>query len=289
MITIFHYFGHLLGRLPLFMQNGLGAFLGMVMARTMSKRRKFVSHNLAKVFPDSDYHEIKRLTKLHFRHLGKLIIELLTLPALTNPFYRNRKLTFDGVQKIKDTLADGKPAMVLTAHMGNWEIMTTLAAIIDAPFSALYKEQNNIWDEIMTHMRTCSGIIVIPNKRGLRGIIKALKNNELVGVLADQGGLQEYSFFSYKARFPTGAATFHIKHKAVAFPVFGIRQDDGRTKVTVLDPVSLTEEEQTMDMKIQIDTFMTKYIKILEEQVMSCPEQYYWVHDVWRDFKGAQN
>jgi KDO2-lipid IV(A) lauroyltransferase len=289
MIKIFHYFGHILGRLPLFIQSWLGAFLGMIMFIVMTKRRSYVSHNLAKVYPDRDCNEIRKLNKGHFKHLGKLIIELLTLPALTNPSYRNRKLIFDGVEKIRETLKSGQPAMVLTAHMGNWEIMTTLAAIIDTPFSALYKEQNNIWDKIISHMRTCSGIIVIPNKKGLKGIIKALRNNELVGVLADQGGMEEYNFFSYKTRFPTGAATFHIKHKAVAFPVFGIRQDDGRTKVTVLDPVFLTEEEQSLNRETQIDTFMTKYIKILEDQVMRCPEQYYWVHDVWRDFKGARN
>ena len=253
---------------------------------TMTKRKKYVHHNLQKLYPQKDQDEIKVLSKQHFNHLGQLIIELLTLPALTNEKYRNRKINYEGIDKIKNALALGTPALILTAHMGNWEMMTTMAAIVDTPFSALYKEQNNIFDRIIAHLRTCSGMIAIPNKKGLRGVIKALQNNEIIGVVADQSRKgKEYLFFGDLARFPTGAATFHLKHKAVAFPVFAIRDKNSKIKISILDPVSLSLNEQSLDKESQIDLFMKKYITILEKQILKYPEQYYWVHDVWRDFK----
>ena len=81
MITIFHYFGHFLGRLPLFIQSTLGSLLGIIMSIVMNKRRKIVFHNLGKVYPDHTPNQIKELAKLHFRHLGQLVVELLSLPA----------------------------------------------------------------------------------------------------------------------------------------------------------------------------------------------------------------
>ena len=276
-----------MGRLPLLIQKLFGQFLGFLLYAFMSKRRKYVFHNLSKAFPSKGKKEISTITKDHFIHLGHLVYELLSLPALSVKVYRDRKLTFKGIEKINKTLAHDKAAMVLTAHMGNWEIMTTMASLIDRPFSALYKEQKSIWDEIMTHLRTCSGLQVIPNKRGLKGIIRSIRNNELIGVLADQGRKgMTLNFFGSKATFPSGAATFYVKHGVVPFPVFGTRQNDGRTLVEVLDPVVLSEEEQSLPREEQEMTFLKKYIAILERQINIHPEQYYWVHDVWRDFKG---
>ncbi len=280
MIVLVRLFGHVLGRLPLAFQAGLGSLLGFVLRQFLTKRRKIANSNISKAFPDLDQSKVNKLVKAHFCHIGCLIVELLSLPAMKTKKWRDRKIIFRGFKKIDEVLASGQGALVLTAHLGNWEIMTSIAAL-GYPFSALYKAQKNVFDGFLSDLRTQCGLRV-HTKDGLKAMIRATKKAELIGVLADQGRGSDFLFFGEKAVFPMGAAAFNVRHKAVAFPVFSIRNNKGQIVVTVHDAIEIDEG---MDRTESERIFQENYIKVLEREIRKSPEQYYWVHDIWRDFK----
>jgi len=281
MVLLVRTFGHLLGRLPLAIQAALGALLGFATGVVLRRRRTIVAHNLAKAFPDRTSVDIDVLTAAHFRHLGQLVVEMLTLPAMRSPSWRARKMEFRGFEKIDRVLAEGRGAMVLTAHMGNWEIMTAIAAL-GYRFSALYKAQQSVFDRIIYDLRTTCGLRVFTRGDGLRALIKAARAGELIGVLADQGIGADIPFFGDEARFPMGAAAFHVRHGVAAFPVFGVRDEQGRVIVTVHDAIEAPTDLPRDEAEV---AFQRSYVAVLEAEVRKHPEQYYWVHDVWRDFK----
>lgn len=279
--TLVHLVGTILGCLPLRLQLLLGDFLGLTAWLVLRRRRLVARHNIATAFPDLAPAELDLLVRDHFRHLGRSMVEMFSLPALRSEGRRKRKITFIGFEKIDAVLASGRGAMVLTAHMGNWEIMTTIAAM-GYDFSALFKPQRNIADDIMTTLRTACGLKVFSRHEGLRGVIRAAREAKMVGILADQGGDDRFPFFGRPAVFPTGASVFAVRHGLAPFPIFGIRQPDGRVEIRVGDPVEprtdLPPEEAKAD-------FQARYIEVLEAAIRENPEQYFWVHDIWHDFK----
>ena len=279
--TLVHLFGTVLGCLPLRLQLLLGDLLGVTAWLLLRRRRSITRHNLGIAFPDLPPSELDTLVRRHFQHLGRSMIEMFSLPALRSEKRRARKITFIGFEKVDAALASGRGAMVLTAHMGNWEIMTTIAAL-GYDFSALFKPQRNIADDIMTALRTACGLKVFSRHEGLRGVIRAAREAKLVGILADQGGTETFPFFGRPAVFPPGAAAFAVRHGLAPFPIFGIRGPDGRVEIRVGDPVEprtdLPPEEAKAD-------FQKRYIGVLEAAIRENPEQYFWVHDIWHDFK----
>jgi len=281
MVFLIRLFGHGLGRLPIVVQLFFGDLLGLLAYFLVSKRRRIVQYNLSVAFGELSPVELTRLTRKHFSHLGRSFIELFSQPALGNERLRNRKIKFSGFEKIDAVLAKGQAAGILTAHMGNWELMSCIAAL-GYDLSALYKAQDTFFDRLLISLRTTCGLKVLANKDGLRTLIREIRAGHVIGILADQGGLDPFDFFGESARFPMGAAAFALRHGVVNFPVFSIRQDDGTILITVEDaiiPEALEDREATQQ------DFQRRYIEILENCIRKHPEQYYWVHDVWRHFK----
>ncbi len=279
---LLHIFGHILGRLPLRLQVFLGNLLGYLGYLLLSSRRKITSHNLAKAFPDKSQEEIKRLTKAHFCHVGCVIIDLFSMPAMTSPALRKRKLRFHGLELLEELKIKKEGGMFLSAHMGSWESLC-IAPTKGYDVYVLYKPASYFEDLVMS-LRTACGLQLFPNDiEGLKSLLHRAYDGGMVAMLADQGRKgQTYDFFGYPARFPSGAAAFHVRHKLKAFPVFSIRGDDGCIHVKIHPPIDV---DQNLSRPEKEKQFQEKYIKILEEEVRLAPEQYYWLHDVWRDFK----
>lgn len=273
--------GHIVGRLPIRLQLVLGDLLGLTAWLLLRRRRLITRFNLGVAFPERSQTEIDLLVRRHFQHLGRSFFELLSLPALRDSRRRSRKITFVGFEKLDAALASGRGAMVLTAHLGNWEIMTTIAAL-GYDFSALFKPQRNLTDDIMTALRTACGLKVFSRHEGLRWVVRAAREAKVVGILADQTGDSPRSFFGRTAMFPAGASVFAIRHGLASFPIFGIRQPDGRVVVSVGDAV---EPRKDLPLEEAKADFQCRYIEILERAVREAPEQYFWVHDIWRAFK----
>ena len=280
---LLHIFGHILGRLPLRLQCAMGAFLGYVGHFFLPSRRKIAHHNLAKAFPEKSEEEIKRLTKAHFCHVGSVIIDLFSMPAMSCKHLRERKLVFSGLEMLQEMKVTNKGGLFLSAHMGSWETLCTSPSM-GYDVYVLYKTQSSYFEDLIMSLRTSCGLKLFPNDHeGLKALMHCAYDGGMVAMLADQGRKgKSYDFFGYPARFPVGAAAFHIRHKLKAFPVFSIRQPDGRVHVTVHPPIEIDRAQKRPAKEKE---FQEKYIKILEQEVTKAPEQYYWLHDIWRDFK----
>jgi mitochondrial fission protein ELM1 len=114
-----------------------------------------------------------------------------------------------------------------------------------------------------------------------REIIRRLKNNQLIGMVADQSGKEGMliPFLSRNASFPTGAMRFALKLKATIIPAFTIRQKGPYHKIILEEPLQLeptdSEESNIYDSVTKIKTLAEKYVRLY-------PEQYFWFYKVWK-------
>ena len=155
------------------------------------------------------------------------------------------------------------------------------------PFSALFKPSKAWIDAVLGFCRSSSGVTMLDNKnpRDLRAMITCLRRKGVLGVVGDQGGSRgwvRHPFFGGISSFPVGLTELALRYDAAVVPVWGFRQEDRRFVVHADAPLPVPEEG---DDEARALALRDAYVRRLEEMIRRHPEQYYWIHDVWRHFK----
>ncbi|MCJ7752738.1 MAG: lysophospholipid acyltransferase family protein, partial [Armatimonadetes bacterium] len=130
--------------------------------------------------------------------------------------------------------------------------------------------------------REMLGMKVLHRRAAVRGSLRALRNNELLGILLDQNAGDDgvfVDFFGHLASTASGAAAFALKTGAAVLPTFGVRKPDGTHAVEVSEPVPLVN---TGDRERDIRENTARYTKIIEDQIRTHPEQWFWLHKRWK-------
>ncbi len=271
-----------LALLPFRIQEFLARLAAAVLRLSLPRRIAIARRNLAIAFPELEPSERERLLDRHFRHLGRLVVDTLQQPA-----FRFRSLLWQKVHPVgwghlEDALRKGPSAILLCAHLGSWEIGAAVATLPGVRLLSVYKpSRRGFADAFVAALREGLPQVLLPKQDALRPLVQGARSGALLGLIADQGGLEEYTFFGRPARFPEGPGHFAARFGSLPVPCFSIRRDDGSYDCHCLPPLSLPEG-RGREAKRRV---MTEYVALLETWIRRHPEQYYWVHDIWRSFK----
>ncbi|MCP5062601.1 MAG: lysophospholipid acyltransferase family protein, partial [Ignavibacteriae bacterium] len=116
----------------------------------------------------------------------------------------------------------------------------------------------------------------------VKEIFKALKNNEVVGVVGDQRGPRKgikVKYFSKDTYTFSGTAAIALKTKSPVLVMLIVRNSIGNYE-TKIEEIQL--EELVGSKEEQIVQFNQKYMSILEKYVKQYPEQWFWMHNIWK-------
>ena len=189
---------------------------------------------------------------------------------------------FECIEHLKTALERGKGALLVTAHIGSWDMGgAALAAVAEMPeLSAIVEPvTKGSSDSAVTSMRERRGIKVIPVGKPL-GVGRALRRKEIVFVVAERaigGDGVEVEFFGEKAVFPRGAAYWSMKTGAPIVPAFCIRQPDGSYVVHVEPPIEPRPAESELDIRAHTQ----RIAQIIEEYVARYPDQWCMLQPIW--------
>src|SRR5579859_8003129 len=149
-----------------------------LVARTARRRLR---DNLRAALPEADARTLDRATWLNFRFHSKAYADLMRLPRARVSDLRPL-LRVDGMENLDRALAIKKGVLVVSAHMGSWEIAAAIWSSTIAPVS-LFAEQLDPPELFDWYRRTRQrlGISVLPLTRGgLSQVVKALAANEMI-------------------------------------------------------------------------------------------------------------
>jgi len=271
--------------LPIGISLKIGSLLGSLGYLLLRRDRILALKHLEMAFGD-EYSPADRrhITRKMFRHLSKCIVEFLSLPKIHRNILENR-VTDNSYESFTKGLAAGKGIILLSAHYGNWEIMNAyFNKIRGFPVMvvarALYDER---LDEILNDIRRGVGRDVLMRGNATRSILKALRNNEVVGMLADQdtrsGDGIFIDFFGRPAYTQPGPAVLAIRTGAAVLPVAIIRQADDTHIIEVGD---FLIPDPALDKDEAIHDVMQRYSYFVENIIRKNPEQWVWMHKRWR-------
>ncbi len=252
------------------------------------RRSSLTIKNLTKAFPDKNTEEIAELAKKSYESVAITLSEIILL--------LNDKLNLDDMiengedflQKLENYTKDTTSGtVVVTAHFSNWELAAQFLPLHGYPIVAIGREGNNklIEKNITTPFRQRYGNRNIYKKSALLGIIKALKKNQIVGLLFDQkaGGRNsvKVNFFGIPADTTKSIAKMKLKLNPKIIPIFFPRNKNGKYTPIIYEPVEYTADEES-DKEIKIQKMTQRYNDILEEVIREYPEQWFWMHNRWR-------
>lgn len=274
-------FAFLVRRLPMHAAYAVGRFAGYVYF-FFSGRRRAAYADLKAAFGDRyKAKERWKIARAHYAHIGQSFIEMIHFSAVTE---QNVLKEFDVPDIRYADEADKGPSglIYLTAHLGNWELLVTLADAYGKPMHALSRVQKfSRLNSLLNEFRKKRGSKVVSKGMGIRDLLKALRDGDRVGVLGDQSaGKYEgviLSFFGRKTTVPTGAFDLASRTGAVILPSFVVRQPGESHKVHLEKPFicpSLSAAALTEHVK--------NYLKILENLISANPDQWLWAKKRWK-------
>ena len=258
-------------------------FFGKILFNVDKKHRKIALDNLTYAFgQEKQLEETERIAQQVFINLVKIVFEIAwSLHLKENQFKEHFKI--DGYHNIKNAYEKGKGVLVLTAHFGNWELLTIIAKMIKFPINIVVRPLDfKPLDHFIFNLRTRYGGKIIPKERSIHAIIKSLNRGEMVALLMDQN-VDWYEgvfvdFMGHRACTSKGLALLALKTEAPVVPVFMIREKSGLRAEFGPEIVTV----KTGDRQKDIETNTQEYNRVIENFVRRYPEQWFWIHQRWK-------
>jgi KDO2-lipid IV(A) lauroyltransferase len=272
------------GALPRSPANHASRALGRIAFRLARRQRNAGLRNLRMVLPELSEAERERILRGCFDNLGRLLVEFTHFPQL-NKGNISQFVIHDGLENYLEGVRRGRGVIFMTAHFGAWELSSFAHSVHGYPLKFVVRPIDNPRVEaLISHYRTLSGNIPIQRKSAARDILKALRENEAVGILFDQNTTRSEGvfadFFGIPAATTPAIATFALRTGAAVVPGFLIWDESlGKHRLRLDPPVELID---TGDLSKDVIENTRLFNKILEGYIRKYPDQWLWIHRRWK-------
>lgn len=285
-----------LERLPIDSSTALGASIGRAWYALSAPRVRWVRQQLAESLPDVRIADRERWAREVFVHLGRGLAELIQLQGRRRGELLDR-VSIEGLENLetarRQTAAGG--VLIVTAHVGNWELAAAKAAHLGLPISVVYRPREGAAiDAALLAVRGASNStlpdgagaegIPIDGRAGIR-IARALDDGRQVIVVLDQNARRHEGvfvrFFGRLACTRSGPLALASMRGVPVVTAFTHRDPDGRRHHLRIDPALQLEPGASDDDEV-LRRNVQRVADVIEEEIRAFPDQWIWTHRRWR-------
>ena len=220
--------------------------------------------------------ELRLAARRTFRQFGKYLVEFFTFSRLTPGQIRDL-VAVEHREYLEQAVALGRGVILVTAHLGNWEMGGAVLAGLGYPLNVVALQQTSAkLNEFFEHHRRRRGMAVIPLGHAVPRIIRALRRKECVALLADRDYSQRTDFvslFGAPACLPRGPAWLARTTGAPILPGFMLRKDDDTFELRFYPPIVATG--------LSAECVQRAIGSVLEAAVARNPNQWFMFERVW--------
>ena len=274
----------LMSWIPLGLGRFLGKQLGLVASRVPVTRSALVLDSIRRSLGDTLGEEgARRLTRKVYFHFGQMVFEVPHILRLNRDNLRDYA-AFDQEENFLQAMAKGKGVFVLTAHFGNWELMSAAMSLRYGPGAVVVRPIDFApLDRLVSMLRSRFGTEAILKQRAMRRLMGVIREKKAVGILLDQNvDWYEGAFVRFLGQWACtnkGLALMALKTGTPVIPAFSVRQPDGRYRV-IFDPeVRLI---RTGDKARDVEDNTALFTRAIERFVLKYPDHWFWFHRRWK-------
>jgi len=239
--------------------------------------------NIESAFPGLVASDRRRICRGSFQHLGLMLTEFCSL--LTEPPERSLEgIVLEGLDHLQKTMAIHGRALVLSAHLGNWEFLALAHRLMGFPATVVVRPLDAPWlDALAERLRCRAGVELIDKRGALRPVLGALRRGRLVALLLDQNASRREgvfaSFFGRPASTPKSLAVLAMRTRTPVVPMFIYRTDIGRHRVVIHPSLFI---EAAPDAELAVADLTQRCTSAIEAAIRDAPDQWLWIHNRWR-------
>jgi Kdo2-lipid IVA lauroyltransferase/acyltransferase len=266
-------------------------FLGLKYSRILSAKifklfgpffrsNKISNNNLKRALTNSNENERKKILKSMWSNYGKIFAEYMFINDFRNNPKVSQKVLIENKEELERIKKSSKPVIFISGHFDNFELMAMFIEKSGIDLAAIYRPLNNKYlNPIMENIRKkyiCKKQI----KKGISGtknLLKHFKNGSSVALMIDQRVSEgiKCNFFNDKASTTTIPAQFVKKFNSEIVPIYIERTKDNNFKIKIYNALNFEKNDS-------VETITSKLNKILENMIITNPEQWIWTHNRWK-------
>ncbi|MBP2674837.1 MAG: lipid biosynthesis lauroyl acyltransferase [Deltaproteobacteria bacterium] len=256
------------------------------------KHRRIGRINLRIAFPEMDDGEARRIVRRCYQRMGTSAAEFIHLPKMDGGYIREH-FRIEGLDHLRESMErQGRPAMAMTGHFGNWELLSHVYGSVVAPAAFIVRPlKSPILDAIVTERRECVGNTVIRKAESAKEVMKFLRRKVLVGILIDQNVDRNQGilvdFFTRKAYTTYGIARLAIAMRAAVHPGF-IFRDPSRKFHHVLRFGPAIPIDYGAPREEEVPRVTRRCNEELEKAIREAPDQWMWFQPRWKTRHGEE-
>lgn len=265
--------------LPIDTASALGA---AVLSRVGPRLRlqKIARSNLEHAFPEKTADEIDHILEGMWRNLGRTAGEFAHIRTLQREM--DSRVEILGAEHALAAMRNGGPAIYVSGHIANWELMPLAAAHVGLVIDAVYRAPDNplissLYDKRKPHP---DATMFPKGSQGARGVMDALKRGRPLGLLIDQkmnDGI-EARFFGRRAMTTPAFAQLARRYDCPIVAVRIERLEGVRFRVTAYEGVTVPRDGKASEAVVAT---VQRFNDLLEGWIRERPEQWLWVHRRW--------
>jgi len=273
-----------LGSLPRAVARGLAEGLAILVYWVFGRLRRVGLRNLEMALPELPLNERHRILRSEYRSLARQLVEFCRMPRYTAENTKNWIGT-EGLENYRSAQAKGKGVLVVTGHLGAWELSSFYHSLMGFPMGMVIRRlDNRRLDEFVNGIRCMHGNKVLHKDDFARDLLRAMRAGETVGILMDtnmtppQGVFVE--FFGRQACTASGLARVALKTGAAVLPGFMVWEAKERRYVLHFGPeIEFARTDVAEDDIVAATQACTRAI---ERWVRRYPGQWLWIHRRWK-------
>ena len=277
--------------LPEVVADRAGAALGWVAARVGRPRWAVVRDHLRRAFPEADERWRRDIGRRCYAHLGAEAVAVFRLAGM-GPREVRERTRVTGLEVVEAAVRKGRGVILLSAHLGNWEVGGAALVARGFPIDVVVARQRNVlFDRYLTRSRERLGFGIIPRDEGRRGVLAALGAGRLAGILGDQDARRAgvfVDFFGHPASTARGPAVLALRSGALVVTLFGVRLPGWKPRYHVY--LEALDDEAVKGgtgggrggRAARVAALTQAYTTRIEEHVRRYPDQYFWLHKRWK-------
>jgi len=270
-------------RLPLRLAYKLASWAGDLVFLLWPKGRRNAIENVRHVLgPQATEDQVHRTAKRSFRNYMKVLVDFVRLPR-TSDEEVERRVQGEGWEHVERALEAGKGVLLVGTHLGNWDLAGLALAARGHELHVVAERQKPLWlNRIARDWREARGIHLIFMEGTLKPLFRALKRNQLVGIVVDRplpkGEGVTVEFFGQMISWPSGPAALALRTGAQVITGYLVRTLDGHFKGEMFPPL---EFQPSGDKFEDLRRLSQKIVTLQEELIRRYPDQWYMFRRMW--------
>jgi Kdo2-lipid IVA lauroyltransferase/acyltransferase len=264
--------------------RAVGAAIGAIAFRALGRLRRVGIRNLELAFPEMTTQDRDATLRSEYRNLGLLLAEFCKMPGYTGEA-ASRFICYEGLENYLAARDRGKGVLVLTGHLGAWELSSFYHSLMGMPMGMVIRRLDNpLVDAFVNRIRCLHGNRVIHKDDFARGLIASMRAGETVGILMDTNMTPPQGvfvpFFGVLACTASGMARIAAKTEAAVVPGFLLWEESEHRYVLHFGeelPVIRTGDAEQDEL-----ANTASFTAAIERYIRQYPEQWLWLHRRWK-------